>query len=238
MENFYSIAGLIVKIKSYGRIEKQAEPYRIEGYHEADFTVSTEALDSSKKPPNCPQEVWEYVASGSVFYKNLLNYDGLMLHASAVVVDGRAYLFTADPGTGKSTHTGLWLQYFGDRAFILNDDKPALRLENGVWYAYGTPWSGKNDISRNERVPVAGIAFLERAEGNTIAPFGGKEAVVAIMRQVNRPRMAEYRIKLMTLLDKLITQVPVWKLGCNMDIQAVTVAHGAMSGARQKGETK
>ena len=141
-------------------------------------------------------------------------------------------MFTANPGTGKSTHTSLWLQKFGNRAFILNDDKPALRLEDGAWYAYGTPWSGKHDISVNARVPVAGIACLERGEINEIEPFSGRDAVLALLRQCNRPKAAEYRIKLLDLLDKLITQVPVWKLKCNMDPEAAIVSYEAMSGCK------
>ena len=236
MEKFYKIAGLTVKMDSFGMTDKQAEPYRIETQPSADFTVSTKGLDAEKKLPDCSEDVREYLVSGVVFYKNLLNFDGLMLHASAVVVDGRAYLFTAPSGTGKSTHTELWLKQFGSRAYILNDDKPALRLEDGTWYAYGTPWSGKNDISRNERIPLAGIAALERGENNEIEPFKGKEAVIAIMRQVNRPGATDSRIKLMQITDKLITQVPIWKLRCNMDPQAAVVAYEAMSGKGTEGE--
>ena len=75
----------------------------------------------------------------------------MLLHSSAVVVDGYAYLFSADSGTGKSTHTGLWKQHFGDRAYIINDDKPAIRKVDGEWYVFGTPWSGKTDTSVNPR---------------------------------------------------------------------------------------
>ena len=128
-----------------------------------------------------------------------------------------------------STHTKLWLKKFGSRAFILNDDKPALRLEEDGWYAYGTPWSGKEDISVDARVPVAGIAVVERGEKNSIEPFGGVKAVHAILKQVNRPKEMGYREKILDLLDQLITQVPVWKLCCNMDPEAADIAYGAMS---------
>lgn len=240
MERYYKIAGLTVKMDSFGRTEKQAEPYSIPSCGSVDMQISTRAYDLAEKWPEFSEELREYLATGILFYKELLNRDGLMLHSSAVVVDGKAYLFTADPGTGKSTHTGLWLRRFGDRAFVLNDDKPALRLENGTWYAYGTPWSGKNDISKNTGVPLAGIAVLERGAENEIAPFGGIGAVSAIMKQVNRPREAEYRVRLMELMDKLITTVPVWKLRCNMDPDAVRVSYEAMSGEKltDKGEEK
>jgi hypothetical protein len=153
-----------------------------------------------------------------------------MLHSSCVVVDGKAYLFTAPSGTGKSTHTELWLKQFGERAYILNDDKPALRMENGIWYAFGTPWSGKYDISRNERVPVAGIAVLSRSVENSIVRYSGFPAITAILDQMIRPAGEEYRTKILEILDGLMTDIPVWKLNCNMNPDAALVAYRAMSG--------
>ena len=231
MLKYYRIAGLTVTMDSFGRTVEQAAPYECEA-GPIDFKIESYWPKVKKDYPGWSDETGEYMCTGGNFYKQLLDFGGMMLHSSAVVVDGKAYLFTADPGTGKSTHTQLYLQRFGDRAFILNDDKPALRLESDGWYAYGTPWSGKHDISVDTRVPVAGIAVLQRGEENFITPYGGIEAIHAIMKQVNRPKAAEYRIKLLELLDKLITQVPVWLLKCNMDPQAAEVSYAAMSGAK------
>ena len=50
----------------------------------------------------------------------LLERDVLLLHGSTVAVDGRAYLFAAACGTGKSTHTRLWREVFGTRAVMIN----------------------------------------------------------------------------------------------------------------------
>jgi hypothetical protein len=229
--NIYRIASLYVKLNTFGRTERQAAPYLIDG-NRYDISVESDIMKAKSIYPDLSDDDCEYMATAVDFYRQLLNFDGFQLHSSAVVVDGKAYLFTANSGTGKSTHTGLWLKQFGERAFILNDDKPALRLEDGVWYAYGTPWSGKHDISVNARVPVAGIACLERGEINKIEPFSGRDAVLALLRQCNRPKAAEYRIKLLELLDKLITQVPVWKLKCNMDPEAAIVSYEAMSGCK------
>ena len=230
--NYYKIAGLTVAMESFGRTVAQAEPYRCAPQNKVDIEICSAWEHVKHEHPEVSDDIGEYMCTGGTFYKQLLDFGGMMLHSSAVVVDGKAYLFTADPGTGKSTHTRLYLQRFGDRAFILNDDKPALRLESDGWYAYGTPWSGKHDISVDTRVPVAGIAVLQRGEENSITPYGGIEAIHAIMKQVNRPKAAEYRIKLLELLDKLITQVPVWLLKCNMDPQAAEVSYAAMSGAK------
>ncbi len=234
MKNFYRIAGLTVAMDSFGRTPVQAEPYRCEPVENPDITISQTIWKIYKdRYPDASDDLAEYMMTGTSFYRQLLDFGGMMLHSSAVVKEGRAYLFTADCGTGKSTHTQLWLREFPD-AFILNDDKPALRRENDGWFAYGTPWSGKTDQNVDARVPLAGIAILERAEENAIAPYRGIDATRALLKQVNRPKAAEYRIKLMDLLDRLIAEVPIWKLSCNMEPEAAHLSFETMS----KGQTK
>jgi len=231
--NYYKIANLIIQMSTFGRTLSQAEPYRCEPA-EPDIVIQSNWQALQQAQPHLNDEDCEYLSTGGSFYRQLLNFDGMLLHASAVVLDGRAYLFSAPCGTGKSTHTKLWLKVFGDRAYMLNDDKPALRFEDGAWYAYGTPWSGKHDISTNIRVPVAGICFLHQAKENTIRPFSGTKAIFALLEQTARPAGAALRLQLMTLLDKLLTNLPVWEMGCNMDPQAAQVSYEAMSGGRKE----
>ena len=228
MVNKYKIAGLLVAMDSFGRTEEQARPYLCDSQQMEEFVVQSNISAVRETFPDVTDDMAEYLSTGSSFYRQLLKYDGFMLHSSAVVVDGRAYLFSADSGTGKSTHTQLWLKHFGERAYILNDDKPALRIVDGKWYAYGTPWSGKYDMSTNAGVELAGIAMLERAKENKIEPYTGKSAVFGIFRQANRPIAYEYREKLLTLIGKLIADVPIWKLECNMEDTAAEVAYNAM----------
>lgn len=237
MEQFYKIAGLTVKMDSFGRTVTQAEPYRCAPAEE-DIVISSRAEQLREKQPHLSLEDCEYLSTGGSFYRQLLKFDGMMLHASAVVMDGYAYLFSAPCGTGKSTHTSLWRKVFGDdRAKILNDDKPALRLIDGKWYACGTPWSGKTDQNINMMVPVAGICFLRRGEKNTIEPFSGKEAIHAVMEQTARSASPQFCMMLLGLLDRLLQDVPVWQMHCNMELDAPQVSYAAMSAAiKNKGE--
>lgn len=230
----YLIAGLRVAMDSFGRTVEQASVYEVPQEGEPDITIRSNPEELHSRCPYLSLEDCEYLSSGGSFYTQLLNYNGMVLHSSCVVVDDRAYLFTADCGTGKSTHTKLWLKTFGDRAYILNDDKPALREENGVWYAYGTPWSGKFDISRNVRVPIAGIALLERGDKNEIAPHSGVSAIQFILGQVTRPNSAAYRMRVLDTLDSLMQKVPVWKLKCNIEPEAALVSYNAMSGLNKE----
>ena len=230
----YLIAGLRVAMESSGRTLDQAQAYEVPVAGEPDIVIRSSPEILRESCPYLSLDDCEYICTGASFYTQLLLHNGIMLHSSCVVVDNKAYLFTARSGTGKSTHTNLWLKKFGDRAYILNDDKPALRLEDGIWYAYGTPWSGKYDISRNERVPVAGIAVLNRGADNEIVPYAGFKAITAILDQMLRPAGEKYRVRILETLDKVLSQVPVWKLTCNMDPAAATVAYRAMSGREEE----
>ena len=234
MAQYYRITGLTVEMDSFGRTVTQAKPYLIEPA-KPDIVISSDWHSLQENQPHLSKEDCEYIVTGSSFYNQLLNFDGMMLHASAVMLDGWAYLFSAPSGTGKSTHTALWRKVFGEeKALILNDDKPALRLENGRFYAYGTPWSGKTDMNLNRRVPLAGICMLGRGESNEIEPFAGAQAVHALLEQTVRPKNAEKTVKLLELMDKLFAEVPVWKMRCNMDPQAARVSYEAMSAARKE----
>jgi len=230
---YYKIADLTVKIDTFGTAKERLEKYLCESPDTVDFELSSPWEKSKYLHPGVPDDVGEYMSLGVAFYDQLLKYDGLMLHSSAVVLDSKAYLFTADSGTGKSTHTALWCELFGDKAVILNDDKPALRLENGKWYAYGTPFSGKNDLSADLRVEIAGIAVLERAKDNSIERFSGIKATSKILKQVYKPKSEEKRAKVLELLDKLILNVPIWELKCNTRIEAAQIAYEAMSAENQ-----
>ncbi len=233
MNAHYLIANIAVKMMNItGRTAKRAEAYRCEAVAEPDIVLDDHYEEVLKDHPKISIDEAQHMYTCSSFYTQLLDFDGLMLHSSAVVVDGKAYLFSATSGTGKSTHTKLWLKQFGDRAYILNDDKPAVRLIGGVWHACGTPWSGKHDLSRPECVPLAGIAMVNRDVTNHIERYSGPMAVYELLSQTLRPK--DKMAVLLELLDKLVSQVPVWKLYCNMDPEAALVSYKAMSGEEKE----
>ena len=239
MTRYYLIAGLIVGMDVSGRTESQAIPYQVSSCGEVDITIVPDVDALKVSMPELSDDSCLYLATGIDFHNKLLSFDGLRIHSSSVVIDGRAYLFSATSGTGKSTHTGIWRRVFGDeRVRVLNDDKTVIRLEDGIWYAYGSPWSGKYGINTNIKAPVGGIAMIERGERNEIEIFSGRDAVVALLKQSTVTDDAILRLKLLELLDKLMAQVPVWKLKCNMDPEAAIVAYEAMSGNKLEGERK
>ena len=159
----------------------------------------------------------------------LLSCDTLLFHGSVVAVDGEGYLFTAKSGTGKSTHTRLWREYFGERAIMVNDDKPLLHITGSGVTAYGTPWDGKHRLSTNIAVPLKGICILTRDTVNHIEPVEPHSAYPLIVQQTNRSLIAEGMKKTLTLIDRMLTVLPMYRLGCNMDIEAAKVAYEGMN---------
>jgi len=160
----------------------------------------------------------------------LFDYNTIVFHGSCIAVDGVGYLFTAKSGTGKSTHTRLWREVFGERAVMVNDDKPFLKItENGVT-AYGSPWNGKHGLGNNISVPLKAICILERGEENKIRPMEAKDAVMMLFQQSNRPRNPRLMPKYMEIIDKLSQSVVFYRMECNMDPQAAKEAYEGMRG--------
>lgn len=225
----YLIAGLTVDMDATGRTAKQAEPYRVSAEGPADITIECDARRVLElNPAMGTLEMAYYMGSGIHFTWGLLRHNGTYLHSSAILLDGKAYLFSADSGTGKSTHTKKWCRLFG--ATYLNDDKPALRCENGVWMAYGTPWSGKDDLSAPVGAPVGGIAFLKRGDTNAIVPMDMKKAVMAIMPQSMWKLPRELMETQLALTDNLLRNVPIWELTCQNNDEAAYLSHKVMTG--------
>lgn len=158
----------------------------------------------------------------------LIKHDVLLLHGSTVAVDGQAYLFTAACGTGKSTHTRLWRETFGDRAQMVNDDKPFLEITDGGVTAFGSPWSGKHGLDSNIAVPLKGICILHRGDVNEIHKIQ-PEAAVAMLRHQSFLAQDADAERIYTLVDKLMEQVTLWEMHCTKSPEAAITAHAAMS---------
>lgn len=174
----------------------------------------------------------EYLESLAVYRKiadALLDNDTILFHGSVVAVDEEGYLFTAKSGTGKSTHTKLWREYFGNRAIMVNDDKPLLRITDNKVYAYGTPWDGKHHLSKNIQVPLKAICILERGQDNRIKSITKKEALPMLLQQTNRPKDVKLMADTMRLVDELGDKVKLYHLQCNMELDACRVAYDGMN---------
>lgn len=223
------IAGLDVLINArYDRLKTQLEKY-ICG--ETDFLpqITIDKTDKDLMAEKGADLDWsledcEMFFSGNEFYKELLKHNGLMLHSSAIEYGGGAFLFSADPGTGKSTHTSLWRKYLGKRVRIINDDKPALRTDGNAVMVYGTPWSGTADLNSNISVPLKAIVFLERAETDFILRISSQEAFPLLFSQTIRQLDRSGMDSLLTSSDIILSNIPVYRMGCTISENAVKTA--------------
>ena len=220
------ITDLIVEIDIKGKLlESRIGAYIYNGERDADIvSIVSEQFykDRNDELKHLSFDECEYLYSGSFFYEQLALYNGLMLHSSCVEYKGKAYLFSAPSGTGKSTHTHLWLKYL-EGCRIINDDKPAILIIDGVPYAFGTPWSGKTDENVNEGVPIGGICFLGRGE-NKIKRIPGIAALKPFMDQTVRPRDKALMDNMLETLNIILTKVPVYQMTCDMSEEAVMTA--------------
>ena len=158
-----------------------------------------------------------------------MNRGILMVHGSAVAVDGVGYIFTAACGTGKSTHTRLWREVFGSRAVMINDDKPFICLDGAAVMVCGAPWSGKHGLDTNTELPLGGVCLLERGKDNRIRPLCPEE--IPEMTKNLRWFMEEERVhQFDNLSAELARRVPLWHMHCNMDSGAAVMSHSVMSG--------
>ena len=210
------IAGLSVELQCSGRTKAQSEAFLASDCAEpAQICISVDAHKAVQRRPELKNEdLAEYLLTGDQFALALLEYGGFMLHASSIRYNGQAVCFSAPPGVGKSTHSEKWVRLFG--AEILNDDKPALRCQEGRWMAYGTPWAGKTGLSRNAGAPLRAVCFLFRGDRNDMEPLTPAQAFPLLMSQTLFQLRREKMEQLLPLVDDLLRRIPVWKLTCNL----------------------
>lgn len=187
---------------------------------------------------NLPDAYLERTALQRKITEQLFDRNILLFHGSVVAVDGQAYLFTAKSGTGKSTHTSRWRQVFGNRAVMVNDDKPFLEIREDLVIVHGSPWNGKHELGENISLPLRAICILERGANNVIQAIQPKDALRMLLQQSSRPMDIRKYPKYLELLDKLGGNVCFYCLHCNMDPEAAIVAYEAMSGQKFEGDLK
>lgn len=229
----YRIAGLIIDIDTADSYAlKLMKDYIYTGGSPADFSVYVteemleyERAHAMENSSVCCESI---AILRCICKKALADYDGFFFHSSSLEMDGRAYIFTAPSGTGKSTHARLWREYFGGRVTAINDDKPIIRRENRRFYIYGTPWQGKDSIGNNIKVPVHAVCVLKQGKENKIRRINPIEALPFFMDQTERPQDRASMEKLLELFDDFLRQTAVYLMECNISYEAVKTAYNAM----------
>lgn len=231
----YKIAGVVFDAETkHEYTKKLCQDYLYSGEEKPCFSVTITEKDVAKEKAEAPEFADSYLESLALFRKLceyiLKNQNGIIFHSSAIAVDGNAYLFTAPSGTGKSTHARLWRELLGDKAVMINDDKPIIRLEDGEFFVYGTPWTGKHHLGENIRVKVKAVCEIKRGADNKIERTSPFEAFITVMNQTLRPNNEEDVDKLLKLIEKLLSSVKTYRLYCNVSIDAAKLSYNTLKG--------
>lgn len=225
----YLIADFVVEFTpKYDVLKNLSEPFLYNGERAADFLINvsekriSELLSRMADGTSISQT--ENFAYADAFNKAIIPYNAMLIHSSAIKYRGGAYLFSARSGVGKSTHTRLWKQAFGDDVTFINDDKPVVRIRNCMCTAYGTPFDGGSGIANNLSAPLKAIVFLKRGDENSIR----KATVPEILRELyfSTVRFVDSATtnSMLSNFEKLIGVTDFYILTCNMDISAAYVA--------------
>ena len=182
----------------------------------------------------CVKENWSFGVNNAIMVMYALataNSQTALFHSSVVSYQGKAYMFLGQSGTGKSTHSSLWLRYI-EGTELVNDDNPVVRIIDGVARVYGSPWSGKTPCYRNVVYPVGAIVKLDQAPYNEIKRLKGIRAYAAVVPSISGKRWDRQVADGLHETENLLAQlVPVWHLDCLPDEAAArlccnTCAHG------------
>lgn len=207
------IAELLTEVPAADGLEDRCRNYLWPDSGTPDIIIRADAYRTERYDPRMGEAGIAYMEAAYQFYCQLVKFGGFYLHASAVVLEGRAYLFSGPCRAGKSTHTRQWQAAFGPAARVINDDKPAIRLMDGRWMVYGTPWCGKDGINENASAPLAGVCFLKKAPENRIRKLDQLEAMQKIFSQtIYKFESAQELDKLLMLMNSFLQDIPVYEL--------------------------
>ncbi len=171
-------------------------------------------------------ENFSFLLMGILFRNKLINYDGIVIHASSIAWRNKGLLFTAPSGTGKSTHVRLWEKYMGNEVTVVNDDTPAIRFSGETPMLCGTPWSGSSDKFANLQVPVGAIIILQQAPTDNIRKLTPVEALPMLMPRVFLPYFdKQLMVKAYDVIDRIITKVPIYLLNCTPEKTAMELVY-------------
>lgn len=238
----YSIADFIVDIQNkYNYLTKQCSDYKYNGNKPADFTVrvTDEKLNQERLITNTESSngYLESVCAYRELCLSLPIFDAILIHASVISFEGKGIAFLARSGVGKTTHTMFWKRLYKDRVTIINGDKPIIRLYNGIPYAYGTPWAGKENLQSNQKVQLTDICFIERCCDNITISADKSNCAELLLQQVLHPSEPEGAIKTLEITNQLIKRCDLWTVKCNTSVEAAQITHDTIFGGR-KNETQ
>ena len=211
----------------------------LDSFENPDFVVSATEEEIDAERDRQPRYYFDRIEKSVLYYDEgelesvvvyrkiaeaLVHYGIIMFHGAAIALNNKCYIFTAPSGVGKTTHIMNWKRAYPDTV-IVNGDKPLINVYKKI--VYGTPWAGKENLNTNTSIPFAGIIILNRGEENEIKPIQFKQSIPYIIQQTYLPPRHELAIKTIRLISD-ISNVPIFDLKCNMDLNSAVAAHNGI----------
>lgn len=232
------LADMVIAIENrYRYLELQCIDYILPPETPEDLSVFASEEEIDKTIALSSDEIKDYpdlrgYAESVCVYRaicmHLPEYDAFLFHSVAIDINGKAYLFSAPSGIGKSTHLRLLMQEYKNKVTIINGDKPILRYKNGIFTVYGTPWAGKEGWQQNRSAPLAGICFLVRGNENRIKTLSPKDASDYALKQILYPKDPNRLFKMLSLTDTLLLDIPTYLLHCTISSEAARLSYRTM----------
>ena len=202
----------------------------------AEYKSENEALFSvyaDKEDVEYEKEISEYKYLNessyllSAIYRKIcdkiIDYDVILFHSSALIVDDLGLVFSGISGAGKSTHASLYCKYLN--AKMINDDKPLIRMFGDKFVIYGTPFSGKHSLNNNIKHKIDAICFIKQAKENKIRKLETNEKLTYLLNQTYRPSSNESLIRVIKIVNKMANMLPIYELECDISKEAVNTSY-------------
>ncbi len=230
----YEIAGLRMDIQnSYPYTDRYCAAYLSKNQSAPAHliaTVSEEEMEEERmRSAGFSEGYIENICLYRSICRQLPKWNRMLMHCSVLDYDGSGYAFLGRSGTGKSTHSRLWLEYLSPIR-VINGDKPILEYKDGEFIAHGTPWMGKEGWGTKDSVPLRGLCFLAQAKVNQIRRLKPQEVNAKLFLQILIPYDEEEAAATLELADKIVTEIPSYLLQCDISTEALKTSFEAMTG--------
>lgn len=232
------MAGHIIAIHSrYNKVYEMCKRFYSNSISEPDIFIDTteeeivqERLQADKKHFSLNDDYFETLIVYRKISEEMLSFDTFLMHGAVVAFGQDAFMFTAESGTGKTTHVKKWLENKRE-CYIVNGDKPLIKITDTQAIACGSPWAGKEHLYTNTMVPLKAIILMERSEENHIEKISFGDAFTFLLMQTHRPCDGIKMIKTLELLMQLNDKVSFFRFYFNnlkedvFDVSFTTLTH-------------
>ena len=229
------IADIVIELEAkYPFVSSLTEEYRTDLPTDVHVCVKDFEIEDAARRYGEPDYAAESIAIYSRIADALPRYDAILMHGAAIVDGEVAYLITAPSGVGKTTHVNNWISSFGDKVYVLNGDKPVIRYFDGIPYVCGTPWRGKEGMGVREKKRLGAIVVFRRGEINRAVQVRPEDVSEKLLSQIYVPRGIEEMQLALSILDKLLSDIPLFVAECNMETSSASVVRDAIARAKHE----